>query len=228
MVIALIPATRHKDLHWMSTFMGLAWIDLIHGADLKAATSALAQSLPADVPIAGALLPEQPDGRTRIETIATYGNIWIGEFVVAAARRSGLVERAFIALDHDEYGAEHIILDGRGGTVRRVHHIYVYPRAEDTGELYIEDTPSLMEVPPAVTPEPSEDPGAVVDGVAAHAAAAALYGVPAERMERAAVAAADVYKHLGTVGATFDPWLDALGLRWVGDCGGEQIELRRE
>jgi hypothetical protein len=33
---------------------------------------------------------------------------------------------------------EHIVLDAPGGSVRRVHHVFVYPRDEDTGEPYEE------------------------------------------------------------------------------------------
>jgi hypothetical protein len=36
-------------------------------------------------------------------------------------------------LDHDEYGVEHVVLDGRGGALMSVYHVYVYPDGEVDG-----------------------------------------------------------------------------------------------
>jgi len=63
-------------------------------------------------------------GRVRLTLFALFGNVWLGRMVM---RVGGAVERAVVGLDHDEYGVEHVVLDGRGGALVRVHHVYVYP-----------------------------------------------------------------------------------------------------
>jgi hypothetical protein len=148
----------------------------------------------------------------------------LADLIVGVMQHTGTVARAFVALDHDEYGAEHIVLDAPDGVVRRVHHVFVYPRDEDTGEPYMEGEPTLTGVAPAdATAERSGDPGALVDGPQARAAVARLYGVPAEVMEAAAIRAIDAHEGLCTVGEPFAMWLDALGLRWIGESGGRTL-----
>jgi hypothetical protein len=44
-------------------------------------------------------------------------------------RRTGVVRRAVVFLDHDEYGSEHIVVTrDDAGLVRRVHHVFVVLR----------------------------------------------------------------------------------------------------
>jgi hypothetical protein len=62
-----------------------------------------------------------------------------------------------VALDHDEYGAEHIVLDVRDGTVRRAYHYFAYPRYEDTDGYYTEGGPSSVSRVPGI-----EEPVAVL------------------------------------------------------------------
>jgi hypothetical protein len=42
---------------------------------------------------------------------------------VRLAEQPGLVSHAFVALDHDEYGAEHIVFDAQEGMLRRVRTV---------------------------------------------------------------------------------------------------------
>jgi len=144
--------------------------------------------------------------------------------------------RALVALDHDGYGAAHVVLDAVDGRVRRVHHVFVYPRLEENGEPYTDESdPSLTDVPAALSDQiPSggdvgvwpADPGGLVDGPGPRAALAALYGVPVERVEAAAVAAPRGHDGLQIVGAPFSAWLEALDLPWIGHSGAPTIDLR--
>jgi hypothetical protein len=229
----------------MSTFMGLAWVDLGSGADVEVVLAELLRAAAVDetagpatveptdlvFELCGIRVVEPTPGRARVELAAGGDYAALADLVVHVAGRTGLVDRAFIALDHDEYGAEHIVLDARGGTVRRVHHIYVYPCDEETGEPYLDGAPSLTGVPLAGdTPlwmAPGSSPGSIVDGPVPRAATAALYGVPPENLDRAARAAARAHAELGVVGAPFGPWLDALGIAWIGKTAGRTIRLGR-
>jgi hypothetical protein len=80
------------------------------------------------------------DEPVRVTLFADLGNAWLGATVTRAA---GDVERALLGLDHDEYGVEHVVLDGRGGALVRVHHAYVYP----DGEVDEECAPTLAGLP---------------------------------------------------------------------------------
>jgi hypothetical protein len=211
----------------VSTFMAAAWVDLAPGADVDTALIALREAQPCDEPadISGWVV--ETAGRTRVELVADgTGYEALAAVVVDFLRHNTSGARALVALDHDEYGAEHIVLDAPGGQVRRVHHVFVYPRDEDTNEPYLEGEPTLTEVPAASPPEPGDDPGALVDGPQARVVAARLYEVPSERVEAAAVKAAHAHESLQIVGAPFSPWLDAFNLAWVGGTGGRAVRLR--
>jgi hypothetical protein len=208
----------------MSSFMGLAWIDLISGADSDAALAGFRAGIP--------LLPQQPkgfslqagavavelsDGRYRIESWSGSNYGQIADLVVWLAEGTGLVSHAFVALDHDEYGAEHIVLDVHEGTVRRAYHYFAYPRDEDTGVYYTESPPSLASrVPGIEEPVAGHDPGVMVDGPVARAAVAGRYGVPVAVVDRAAMADPLAHKESGVVGGPCAHWRDALGLAWPG------------
>jgi hypothetical protein len=210
----------------MSTLMGAAWMDLAADADLSAVLSALRDTDPREEPAGLHAWTVQTPAGMRVELFAMDGYEQLASLVANVMRATRSVPRALIALDHDEYGAEHLVLAFLDGRLRRVHHVFVYPRDEETGEPYVEAEPILVEVPPVDPPEESEDPGAVVDGPAARASLARLYGVPVERLEAAAIEAATAHEGLQIVGEPFDAWLTALGLPWVGESGDDGIRLR--
>jgi hypothetical protein len=209
----------------MSTFMGLAWIDLVSGADCQAALADFRAGIPllSQRPKgfalqAGAVAVELSNGRYRIESWSggNYGQIV--DLVVWLAERSGLVSHAFVALDHDEYGAEHIVIDAHDGTVRRAYHYFAYPRDEDTGAYYTEGEPSLVgQVPGIEEPLAGDDPGVIADGPVARATIAARYGVPVAAVDQAATADAFTHEEIGVVGGPCARWRDALGLAWPGE-----------
>ncbi|WP_063041153.1 hypothetical protein [Nocardia grenadensis] len=144
---------------------------------------------------------------------------------MATALQTELVSHAFIALDHDEYRAEHIILDTHEGTVRRIYHYYAYPRND--GAYYTDGEPSVCDqLPGTEEPVGGGDPGVLVDGQLVRSTVAALYGVPVATVGRAADADAVAYRELDTVGGPCDAWCAALGLSWSGesDDGWELID----
>lgn len=206
--------------------MGAAWLDLTPDADVSLLLAAVrdAEPRPEPAPL-DAWVVATPTGR-RVELSAIDGYAELAHLVANVMQETGVVRRAVIALDHDEYGAEHIVLAPVGGLVRRVHHVFVYPRDEDTNEPYVEAEPTLTEVPPAELPEPSDDPGALVDGQASRTALARLFDVPVQRLEAAAAEAASAHEGLQIIGAPFEAWLGALDLPWIGESGAHRIELR--
>jgi hypothetical protein len=207
--------------------MAAAWVDLALGADVDAALAALREAEPREEPATLSGWVIETAGRTRIELVADgVGYEALAAVVADFLRHTTSGARALVALDHDEYGAEHIVLDAPAGQVRRVHHVFVYPRDEDTNEPYLEAEPTLTGIPAASAPEPTDDPGAVVDGPQARAAAAALYGVGIAQVEAAAIKAIRAHEDLQIIGAPFSPWLDAFNVAWIGESGGRLVELR--
>ncbi|MFC6019832.1 hypothetical protein ACFP2T_26960 [Plantactinospora solaniradicis] len=210
----------------MSTFMGLAWIDLVSSADSEAAlvafragTRSLPQRPRGFAPQVDAVAVELSHGRYRIESWSDGNYEQLADLVVQFAEGTGLVSHAFVALDHDEYGAEHIVIDACDGAVRRAYHYFAYPRDEDTGAYYTEGEPSSVSriLPGIEEPATGDDPGVLVDGPVARATIAARYGVPVAAVDQAA--AADRFAH-GEIGGVGDPcarWRDALGLAWPGE-----------
>jgi hypothetical protein len=211
----------------MATFSAIAWIDLVPGADVEAVLATLRDGEPRDGPAnlyARVVDPGTPG--VRIEAAAGgVGYEMLADLVVNLMRGSGTVMRALLVLDHDEYGAEHIVLDQAQGVVRRVQHVFVYPRSW-WGRMYREGEPALTHVPPAVRSRGNPRRGRLVDGPAAWAAAAELYGVPVRRMTQAAAKASKAHHSLCTVGAPVAPWLDALGIAWMDERGGPSRKLR--
>ncbi|GAB7040502.1 MULTISPECIES: hypothetical protein [Catenuloplanes] len=134
--------------------------------------------------------------------------------LIAAGRG---VTRALVALDHDEYGAELIVLaTGEDGGPGLVYHVYAHPQDEETGELYEEGEPTPVDVPALVPAEPDgNDSGIVLAGPQARQALARLYGAPAERVETACLRGVQHARETsGTIGEPFAPWLGALGIEW--------------
>lgn len=93
----------------MSTFMGLAWIDLVPGADgehMLAELGAAIRWLPQlsnrfalEVDASAVMLP---NGCYRIEASSGGNHGQITDLVVLLAGKPALVSHAFVALDHDE------------------------------------------------------------------------------------------------------------------------------
>ncbi|GAA1832587.1 hypothetical protein GCM10009682_58810 [Luedemannella flava] len=201
----------------MSTFMAFASVDLRSAADadafLAALRDAVAANRDADRPLQAHL-----DG-ARATLHADYGNIWLGHVLARVAENTGVVRRAVLALDHDEYGAEHVVLDGTVGGLRRVQHVYVFPHGEPDEDLglTIADVPAHPDVP-------AGDNG-MLDGPAAWAVAAALYDVPVARLAAAARRQETAYEHLGAVFSPFEGWWDALGAPYAGGPGGHVVTI---
>jgi hypothetical protein len=132
------------------------------------------------------------------------------------------VERALLGLDHDEYGVEHVVLDGRGGTLVRVHHVYVYP----DGEVDQGYGPLLAGLP--ARPDLAANPDGTLTGSDALAAAAALYEVSADAMVRAVRETANAFDSLQIVFEPLAPWWRALGVTYPApDLGEPTLTLRR-
>jgi hypothetical protein len=200
--------------------MGLAWLDLTPGADAEVVLADLRDGTPREEPgeLTARVVP-RPEG-ARIELYAGgLGYSGLAKLGMGTIRRTGRVRRAIVVLDHDEYGAEHAVLDGAG---RRVHHVCVLPRDEDTGEVYYADEPSVLSHTTAAHPD------GLVDGPAALLAAAELYEVPVARLRAAAVKATDAHRALGVVGEPFSMWLDAVGVPWYDEGIGRRVRLRPE
>lgn len=216
--------------------MGIAWIDLVPGADPAAVAATLHAGTPALPQDSGtddfeaevdALPVERVNGCYRITAVSDDDHEQLVDSVARLVTEIELVSHAFIALDHDEYGAEHIILDIHEGAVRRVYHYYAYPRIDD-GSYYTDGEPSRVccRLPGIEEPVGGGDPGVLVDGRLARSTAAALYGVPVAAVDRAADADAVAYRELGTVGGPCDTWCAALDLSWPGesDDGWELVD----
>lgn len=189
----------------MSTFMAFACVDLRPGVAAGPLLTALDAEVRDNPDASRPLLvwTGDRDGRTRVSLLADYGNIWLDDALQRAAATTGDVARAVVGLDHDEYGIEHLVLAGADGSgLVRVQHVHVHPdgEADDDG-------------PPTV------------DGPGARAAVAALFGVPAERMEQAAREAMHSHEALGAVFTPFRPWWDALGVDYPFNLGDPAFTL---
>ncbi len=165
-----IPRSRYGD--GVSTFMAYGAVDLRADVAADAFVAAfereLAREKTADHPVA--VWVNDHGEHARVTLLADWGNIWLGPVV---ARAAGDVQRALVGLDHDEYGVEHVVFDGRGGALLRVHHVYVYPHGEPD-EQY---APTLAGLPARA--DLTANPDGTLTGVDALAAAAALYHVAA-------------------------------------------------
>jgi hypothetical protein len=190
----------------MSTFMAYGAVDLGEGVSADEFASALERELAADGDADRPLEFWVGDvaGRTRITLFAVYANVWLGR-VVARAANGIAIDRAVLGLDHDEYGVEHIVLDGH---LMRVHHVYVYPEGEPDEEL----VPQLTDFP--ARPDIASNPDGTLTGSDALAAAAALYDVEAAAMVRAVRETSSAHESLQIVFEPLAPWWAALGLTY--------------
>jgi hypothetical protein len=182
-------------LPYVSTFCGYACVDLRADADVGPFLTELTGTVGAipvamDPPRIGSTI--EFDGDRRFSLCADYGNIWLAHVIADVARSTGALHRAVIALDHDEFGAENIVIDG---APHRVHHVFVARNSEGL--------PTLLGVPARPGLPVAQD--GTVDGPEAWAAAAELYGVPTDRLAKAAEET-----------APFAPWWEALGISYPG------------
>jgi hypothetical protein len=159
------------------------------------------------------------DQQVRVTIFADYGNIWLGDVV---ARLGADVDRVLIGLDHDEYGVEHLVLDGRSGALLRVHHVYVYPEGEELSEDY---APALADLP--ARPDLAANPDGTLTGADALAAAAALYGVDAAAVVRAVRETERAHESLQIVFEPLAPWWNALGVTYPHPYLGEPTTVLR-
>jgi hypothetical protein len=201
--------------------MAYGVVDLRAGVPADGFVAALRREMVADPDATHPVelwVDEHRDG-LRITLIADRANTWLGGAVARAARD---VERVLLGLDHDEYGVEHVVLDGRSGTLLRIHHVYVYPDGEATDEF----GPLLADLP--ARPDLATNPDGTLTGADSLAAAAALYEVSAVDMVRAVHETADAHESLQIVFEPLAPWWRALGVAYpVPDLGDPTMTLGR-
>ena len=205
----------------VATFMAYAAADLRPEAPTDAFVAALERELvneeTADQPLA--VWVTEIGERARVTLYAAWGNIWLGNVLVRAATD---VDRAVLGLDHDEYGVAHVVFDGRGGSLLRIHHVNVYPG----GEIIEEYAPILRNLPARTDIVANRD--GTMTGADALAAAAALYDVSAADMVRAVRETADAHQYLQIVFTPLAPWWEALGLAYpVPDLGEPTTVLQK-
>lgn len=207
--------------------MGAAWLDVVPGGDVETVLADLREGEPTSEPTTLQAWLGGYDGGPRIELYAHDRYDRLGDLVAGVLRRTGVVRRAVVYLDHDEYGAEHVVLTrDEAGTVHRVHHVFVYPYDDESDEYVLDGEPSMTDVPAAPGAGPGTTPGALLDDTAARAMTADLFGVSAASMRSAADRAAQAHEELEIVGGPPSAWLDAFGLAWVGSAGGGALNLR--
>ncbi|MER7273234.1 hypothetical protein ABT369_02135 [Dactylosporangium sp. NPDC000244] len=188
----------------MSTFMAVAAVDLSRAADPAGFVDAL--KLPQE-PVPYWIRP-QGSAHTRVSLYADRGNTWLAEAIADAPDW----ERAIIALDHDEYGGEHLILSRVDGVVSRVQHVFLHWDGEPGPDF---DEVAL----PRLLPAPTAD--GMLNTPASWAAVAALYGADPAAVERAGRAAAEAHEELGTIFTPFEGFWDAVGAEYPLELDGE-------
>jgi hypothetical protein len=208
----------------VSTFMGVGAVDL----DLETEPQLLLDEmvrLAAEDPLK--LYATQPlhvwirpiKGGRRVSLWADYGNAWLGEALVLAAAGVPGLQRAVLGLDHDGYGAEHVIFAGMAGGLCRLQYVYVYPDGEPNEEC----EPSFADVPPCRAVDVAPD--GTINGVSSWAAVAALYRVPLEPVKNAGQYAAVAHEELGVIFTPFAPWWNAIDVSYPGDLGAPDLVL---
>ncbi len=158
------------------------------------------------------------DGR-RVSLFAN--SIWLGEALVMAATRTPhlRLRRVILAIDYDEYGAEHVVFTGVDGGLCRLQHVYVHPGGEPDEEC----GPGFANIPACDTVEVATD--GTINGAASWSAVAATYGVPVEPVERAGRYAAVAHEKLGRLFTPFVPWWEAVHVPYPGDLGTPDVVL---
>ncbi|GAB1641403.1 hypothetical protein [Krasilnikovia sp. MM14-A1259] len=209
----------------MASYGGIAWIDVPDKAAVDAILKAIDDEDCGDAP--DKLYARSYDaGQGRRIELNTDGSNYdfLPDIVVFLMRRTGVVIRALVALDHDEYGAEHIVLATRDGRVERVHHKYIYPKLLGLWP-YRAGRPWRTDLP-TIGWERGRFSGRLVDGPSARSALARLYGVPLGQIRAAGRHARRSHQDLGIIGEPFAPWLNALGIAWSGPDGEKPVLVR--
>src|SRR5262245_34300311 len=200
--------------------MAYAAVDLHTGISAEGFVEELARQMagnadadrPADVWVT------EVQDRARVTVMADFGgNVWLGDVL---ARASGdLAYRAVLGLDHDEYGVEHVVLDGRQDRMVRVHHVYVYPE----GEVDPDCPPTMTDLP--ARSDLTVNPDGTLTGSDALAVVAALYEVEAAAMVRAAQRTVRAYEDLQIIFTPLAPWWEAIGVTYPGELGEPTLTL---
>jgi hypothetical protein len=184
----------------MSTFMATAAVDLPVAADPGPFLDSMKLAVRDTVAV---WIRPLGSTHTRISLFADGGNGWLAESIAAAPAW----ERALIALDHDEWGAEHLVLSNVDGAVHRVQHVYIH--WGDAPSSDFEDV-SLAALPPAPGLTAASD--GTLNDAAAWSAVTALYDADPAAVQRAGRYAAKAHENLGTVFTPFEPFWDAVGV----------------
>jgi hypothetical protein len=193
--------------------MAIACVDLRPGVDAGPFVAALEAGVPADAYDPLDVWIRDRQGSHRVSLYAWRGNPWFAATLARAAAATDAVERAVVGLDQDEYGAEHVVLDGRAGPLCRVQHVYVYPDGEPDPEL----RPEMSEFP--VREGLAAGPDGQVDGPRSWAVVAGLFEVDPDRVIEANRRSELAYEELGSVFSPFVAWWDALGVVYPVELG---------
>lgn len=210
----------------MSTYLAAACLDLVPRASADTVVAELRgrlEGLFSPPSEAWIHLTTAPEGRRRLLVYGDYCNVEIPPVVRDLITERPEIERAVLVVDWDQFATEHEVIRG-GGTV--VHSVEVVDLAALPEQEHPEDARpvrcGLARRPGRLGEfEPS-------DGPEARAAAAALFGVPAERMDEAD-RELDTREDLmlRVFASTYGMWWRALGVPWFSSAvPGDQIVIR--
>ncbi|GIM98225.1 hypothetical protein [Paractinoplanes toevensis] len=208
----------------MSTFESYAWIDVADRAGVDAVLAVVDDERVWKAPqTLRAAFYDTGQGWRIAAFSRDQGHEYMPDFVAHLMTRTGAIVRAFVALDHDEYGAEHIVLGIKDGHVVRVHHRYIYPKfagwPNRAGSPWQTDMPTIGPVRGSFT-------GRLVDSAEARSALADLFDVPLRRIRRAGRQALWSDSGLGVTYEPFTPWFEALGIDIAEPVGEETVLVR--
>ncbi|WP_250004625.1 hypothetical protein [Actinoplanes sp. M2I2] len=208
----------------MSTFEGHAWIDVADRAGVDAVLAVVDDERVWRAPQRlRAAFYDTGQGWRIAAFSRDQGHAYLPDFVAHLMTRTGVIVRAFVALDHDEYGAEHIVLGFQEGQVTLVHHRYIYPKF--AGWPQREGSPWQTDLP-TIGPVRGSFTGRLVDSADARSALADLYHVPLRRIRRAGRRALRSNSGLGVTYEPFTPWFQALGIDIEEPVGEEMVLVR--
>ncbi len=211
----------------MSTYGTFHCLDLTPGADPASAGAALrgaGAELGLDTPVE-LWLSEAPDGGARL-LAAAHGDPGLVPAAVVLLLAEGVLWRALVAIDGDEYGTQHAVLVARDGEARCVHAVLlVNPRnAKDPidprSPAYLETAAGLVDPGgPLWSMRRAHLPADARNGRRARSAAAELFGVDPVELERAHANVVREPHMLEAFWDTYGPWWKALGVPlppWTG------------
>lgn len=209
----------------MSTYESYAWIDVATRAGVDAVLAVVDDERVRKAPQTLRAASYDTGRGWRIAAFSRdQGHGYLPDFVAHLMTRTGVIVRAFVALDHDEFGAEHIVLGVQDGHVVRVHHRYIYPKF--VGWPYRSGSPWQTDLP-TIGPVRGGFTGRLVDSAEARSALASRYDVPMRRIRRAGRRALWSDSGLGVAYEPFTPWFEALGIDIEEPVGEEMVLVRR-